>query len=201
MSTLIAILIGFILDFILGDPAWLPHPVVGIGKAISFWERQLRRFPVKKGWELFSGALLVFFIAVPAFSSDTPPSAPPSSNSFKLPMPPPNVLLSILNGFDSKIATPISLVKNIKTIVSTAGTSINTKRFATTPSVRDFSVMTTNVTIATIERYNGTAARNRSAISPAPLSRKIAAHSGTVTAKYAANMAKKIITFTSNCEK
>lgn len=26
---------GFLLDKILGDPLWLPHPVVGFGKLIS----------------------------------------------------------------------------------------------------------------------------------------------------------------------
>ena len=31
---------GFLLDKILGDPLWLPHPVVGFGKLISRWERR-----------------------------------------------------------------------------------------------------------------------------------------------------------------
>ena len=37
-----AVLGGFVLDCLFGDPAWLPHPVVYMGKAISaltllFW--------------------------------------------------------------------------------------------------------------------------------------------------------------------
>ena len=31
---------GFLLDKILGDPLWLPHPVVGFGKLISRCERR-----------------------------------------------------------------------------------------------------------------------------------------------------------------
>ncbi|MDP4158869.1 MAG: adenosylcobinamide-phosphate synthase CbiB [Bacillota bacterium] len=37
----VSVLIGFLLDQILGDPRSWPHPVVGIGKAISSLERQL----------------------------------------------------------------------------------------------------------------------------------------------------------------
>lgn len=35
------LLLGWILDRILGDPSWLPHPVVGFGKIISFFEHLL----------------------------------------------------------------------------------------------------------------------------------------------------------------
>jgi adenosylcobinamide-phosphate synthase len=34
---------GYLLDLLLGDPAWLPHPVVGFGRAISLGERVLNR--------------------------------------------------------------------------------------------------------------------------------------------------------------
>lgn len=40
---LIAFIAGFILDLILGDPYWLPHPVRRIGSCISFFEKRLRR--------------------------------------------------------------------------------------------------------------------------------------------------------------
>ena len=37
---------GFVLDLLLGDPAWLPHPVVLMGRCITFLEPRLRRtFP------------------------------------------------------------------------------------------------------------------------------------------------------------
>ena len=38
-----AIALGFLLDFIIGDPYCIPHPVVGIGKCISFFDKKLRR--------------------------------------------------------------------------------------------------------------------------------------------------------------
>ncbi len=37
-----AVLGGFVLDLLFGDPAWLPHPVVYMGRAISALERRLR---------------------------------------------------------------------------------------------------------------------------------------------------------------
>ena len=38
-----ALLVGFLLDAVIGDPYWLPHPVVAIGKLIAFLDRKLRR--------------------------------------------------------------------------------------------------------------------------------------------------------------
>ena len=40
--SLFALLIGFGIDLIVGDPHGLPHPVVGIGKLISLLERRFR---------------------------------------------------------------------------------------------------------------------------------------------------------------
>lgn len=39
----LAVLIAILLDLILGDPRWLPHPVVQIGRLISLLEKLLRR--------------------------------------------------------------------------------------------------------------------------------------------------------------
>ncbi|MCC8121178.1 MAG: adenosylcobinamide-phosphate synthase CbiB [Oscillospiraceae bacterium] len=39
----LAALGGFVLDLLLGDPAWMPHPVVYMGRAITWLERHLRR--------------------------------------------------------------------------------------------------------------------------------------------------------------
>lgn len=39
---IVALSIGFVLDLLLGDPAWLYHPVCLIGKYISFAEKKLR---------------------------------------------------------------------------------------------------------------------------------------------------------------
>lgn len=37
------LLVGWLLDLVLGDPAWLPHPVVWFGKAIAFCERKMNQ--------------------------------------------------------------------------------------------------------------------------------------------------------------
>ncbi|MEW9032588.1 MAG: adenosylcobinamide-phosphate synthase CbiB [Planifilum fimeticola] len=44
MKTALLLLAAYGLDRILGDPRWLPHPVVGMGKAIRAVERMLRLF-------------------------------------------------------------------------------------------------------------------------------------------------------------
>ena len=53
-----AVLGGFVLDCLFGDPAWLPHPVVYMGKAISALEKRLRaRLPKTPQGELLGGAI------------------------------------------------------------------------------------------------------------------------------------------------
>lgn len=37
-----AIVIGFVIDFFVGDPHFIPHPVVAIGKLIAFLDKKLR---------------------------------------------------------------------------------------------------------------------------------------------------------------
>ena len=50
---------GFILDCFLGDPAWMPHPVVYMGKAITWAEKFLRaRFPRTPKGEFRAGLCL-----------------------------------------------------------------------------------------------------------------------------------------------
>ena len=38
-----ALIVGFIIDCFVGDPYCIPHPVIGIGKWISFFDKKLRR--------------------------------------------------------------------------------------------------------------------------------------------------------------
>ena len=40
-TTIMALLLGWILDLILGDPVWLPHPVVWFGRMIGWGEHRL----------------------------------------------------------------------------------------------------------------------------------------------------------------
>lgn len=65
MMTLLAVLVGFLLDLLFGDPLWLPHPTVAIGKAISLLEKQLRRLlPKTQRSELIGGSILVMLVTV-----------------------------------------------------------------------------------------------------------------------------------------
>ena len=43
LLAILPLLVGWVLDLLLGDPAWLPHPVVGMGKMIALGERHLNR--------------------------------------------------------------------------------------------------------------------------------------------------------------
>ena len=63
--SLYALLIGFGIDLLMGDPHSIPHPVVGIGKLISFLEKGLRRlFPKTDGGEIAAGGVLWVLVVV-----------------------------------------------------------------------------------------------------------------------------------------
>lgn len=60
-----AFLGGFLLDLILGDPYFLPHPIRLIGKLITAAEKRLRKkSPELHSKELYQGVKLVFFVLV-----------------------------------------------------------------------------------------------------------------------------------------
>ena len=68
MTTLIAIVAGFILDLIFGDPHSLPHPICLIGNFISFLERSLRKiFGFSNNGLLFGGGVLVLIVISTCF--------------------------------------------------------------------------------------------------------------------------------------
>ena len=54
-----AVLGGFVLDAIFADPAWLPHPVVLMGRCISALEKRLRAaLPTTPQGELLGGCIV-----------------------------------------------------------------------------------------------------------------------------------------------
>ncbi|WP_289054587.1 adenosylcobinamide-phosphate synthase CbiB [Carboxylicivirga marina] len=53
-----AIVIAYIFDLLLGDPLWLPHPIVCFGRVISFIEKHLN----KGRYRLLKGALSSLFL-------------------------------------------------------------------------------------------------------------------------------------------
>lgn len=63
MEVVSVILLGFLMDLLLGDPHWMPHPVVGMGKCVSWLERRLRRrFPATHRGELAAGTVLAVIL-------------------------------------------------------------------------------------------------------------------------------------------
>jgi cobalamin biosynthesis protein CobD len=61
MNTII--LLAVITDLIIGDPRWLPHPVIGMGKVISFGEVIIRKLTqTSKGLKM-GGAILTIIVA------------------------------------------------------------------------------------------------------------------------------------------
>ncbi|MCS6924890.1 MAG: adenosylcobinamide-phosphate synthase CbiB, partial [Candidatus Binatia bacterium] len=61
------VVLAFLLDALVGDPDWLPHPVRAIGKAIVVGERWLRRGPETPIREMVSGLILVSSIVLGAY--------------------------------------------------------------------------------------------------------------------------------------
>lgn len=61
--TALALILGFFIDLLVGDPRWLYHPVRIIGNGISFLESCFRRwFPATQKGERMGGFLLVILI-------------------------------------------------------------------------------------------------------------------------------------------
>ena len=60
---ILPLLIGWFLDFLLGDPQWMPHPIVWFGKMISFGEKHLNKGKQRK----LKGALLSLFFVTFVF--------------------------------------------------------------------------------------------------------------------------------------
>ena len=68
MWSLLALVIGFCVDLLVGDPHGLPHPVIFIGKLIGFLEKRLRKiFPKTKRGENIAGGVLWLLVALISF--------------------------------------------------------------------------------------------------------------------------------------
>ena len=61
---ILPLLLGWLLDLVLGDPQWLPHPIVGFGRMISFGEHRLNRGCHRK----LKGALMAIFLIALVFA-------------------------------------------------------------------------------------------------------------------------------------
>lgn len=64
-----AFIVGVILDFLIGDPSWLPHPIVGYGKIIAYLEKQFNRGNDKQ--RMRNGALVSISLILSVFILST----------------------------------------------------------------------------------------------------------------------------------
>lgn len=59
LIVVLPLLAGVVLDKLLGDPLWLPHPVVGFGRIISFFEHRLNHGGYRRIKGIFTALLLI----------------------------------------------------------------------------------------------------------------------------------------------
>ena len=62
-EAVIPLLVAIVFDWWLGDPSWLPHPIVGYGKMIAFGEKRLNRGRHRQ----LKGALMALFLIAAVF--------------------------------------------------------------------------------------------------------------------------------------
>lgn len=67
-TRIFALILGFVLDLLLGDPRWLYHPVCLIGNLIAFLEKKIRKlFPKTQKGELLGGGIEVILVCFLCF--------------------------------------------------------------------------------------------------------------------------------------
>lgn len=65
MKIVYGAILSFLLDLLLGDPTWMPHPVVYMGKCITRLEKLLRKtLPDTEKGLLWGGRILAFCLPV-----------------------------------------------------------------------------------------------------------------------------------------
>ena len=64
MSGILPLLVGWTLDLLIGDPVWLPHPIVWFGKAIAAFEHKLNQGTNRKAKGAFTAVFLIILVFV-----------------------------------------------------------------------------------------------------------------------------------------
>ena len=64
MSVILPLLVGWTLDLLIGDPAWLPHPIVWFGKTIAAFERHLNKGKYRKAKGAFTAVFLIALVFI-----------------------------------------------------------------------------------------------------------------------------------------
>jgi len=67
MKAILIFLVGWLADLLLGDPAWLPHPVVWFGKIIASFERWLNLGRFRKVKGAFTAVVLIAAVYMGCF--------------------------------------------------------------------------------------------------------------------------------------
>lgn len=67
LLTLLPLLAGWVLDLLMGDPAWLSHPVVWFGRMISFGEHRLNKGKHRKAKGAVMAIGLIIFVYVATY--------------------------------------------------------------------------------------------------------------------------------------
>ncbi|HKP38265.1 MAG TPA: cobalamin biosynthesis protein [Pyrinomonadaceae bacterium] len=62
MISVWVLVLAYILDWLVGDPAWLPHPVRWMGRMIKHGEQMLRRVARTSTSEFIAGFLLTLVV-------------------------------------------------------------------------------------------------------------------------------------------
>ena len=63
----IDIILAVILDLVIGDPKWFPHPIIYIGKLISFLEKLARKYFKNSASLKIAGGLIVIIVCFATF--------------------------------------------------------------------------------------------------------------------------------------
>jgi adenosylcobinamide-phosphate synthase len=65
------LILAYVVDALIGDPPWLPHPVRLIGEAVARGERWLRRGPSSPGRDFFRGLGLTAGVVIATYTAAT----------------------------------------------------------------------------------------------------------------------------------
>src|SRR3989442_3500973 len=67
MERVALLILAVIVDALIGDPLWLPHPVRLIGKAVARGEQWLRQKPSSPGQDFFFGLSLAVGVVIATY--------------------------------------------------------------------------------------------------------------------------------------
>lgn len=65
VMNIVDIILAVIIDWLIGDPKWLPHPIIYIGRLIGFLEKQGRKLcKTEKGIKVYGGFIVIVVASI-----------------------------------------------------------------------------------------------------------------------------------------